>query len=294
VFDERPIVGHIRFSYYGVTDTRLKPDDDDKAIARLYDETRIARRFHLFENLTIPSLLGQTDKGFSTVVMSSDVMPEPFKERLRAVTANLPGITLDFSAWRTGDRAFRRHMLDSLGYRHSGTAVHFRLDDDDALGRTYIARLRKLTHGLAPSTHVTFPKGLMLFPADATKPDGVAIEHRHLLTGLGLAVIANATYNKNPFQMMHSNVWTRWPVVSDPTIHAYIRTQHFENDTVARQDKILDSLRRERMSRRAHRHVAAVDAVLAEQFPFIDQTRLNGLLVENAAIGSLSDLPPVT
>ena len=51
VFDHRPIYGHIRFSFYGFTDTRLKPDPDDKALAELYDETRMARRFFLFENL---------------------------------------------------------------------------------------------------------------------------------------------------------------------------------------------------------------------------------------------------
>jgi Putative rhamnosyl transferase len=294
VFDHRPIVGHIRFSFYGVTDTRLRPDDDDAALARLYDETRMARRFHLFENLTLPSLLAQTDKDFRIVIMSSDVMPDRFKDRLRAVTAGLPDVVLDFSASRIGRRAFRSHMVDSLGFRSTGTAVHFRLDDDDALARTYIARLRRVSQALPATTHITFPSGIMLFPADPAKPDGVAMEHRHLLTGLGLAVVAGGTFTKNPFEMMHSNVWTRWPVVSDPSLCAYIRTQHFENDTVARQDKILTALRRERTSRRAARYIAHVDAALAENFPFIDQTRLNNLLAENHAVTSLADLPPVT
>lgn len=293
MFDHRPIIGHIRFSFYGITDTRLRPDEADAALARLYDETRMARRFHLFENLTLPSLLAQTDKDFRIVIMSSDVMPEPYKDRLRAVTAGLPDVVLDFSASRIGRRAFRPHMIGSLGVRATGTAIHFRLDDDDALARTYIARLRKLSHALPPSTHITFPTGIMLFPADPAKPDGVAIEHRHFLTGLGLAIVAGAAFIKSPFEMMHSNVWTRWPVVSDPSLCAYIRTQHFENDTVARQDKILTALRRERTSRRAGRHVTIIDAALAENFPFIDQTRLNNLLAENHAITSMADLPPV-
>lgn len=64
MFEDRQIYGHIRFSYYGFTDTRERPDDDGTALARLYDETRMARRFFLFENLTLPSLIHQTDGGF--------------------------------------------------------------------------------------------------------------------------------------------------------------------------------------------------------------------------------------
>ncbi|MBA3910037.1 MAG: hypothetical protein C0524_09140 [Rhodobacter sp.] len=87
VFDDRSIIGHIRFSYYGYTDTFLKPDADDAALARLYDETRMARRFFLFERLTLPSLRAQTDQNFHILIMSSDAMPEVYKERLRQVTA---------------------------------------------------------------------------------------------------------------------------------------------------------------------------------------------------------------
>ncbi|HLQ19156.1 MAG TPA: glycosyltransferase, partial [Tabrizicola sp.] len=67
MFEDRQIYGHIRFSFYGFTDTREHPDEDGAALARLYDETRMARRFFLFENLTLPSLINQTDPGFTTV-----------------------------------------------------------------------------------------------------------------------------------------------------------------------------------------------------------------------------------
>ena len=78
--ENRTIVGHIRFSYYGRTDTRLRPDESGESITQLYDETRMARRFYLFEKLTIPSLLAQSDKRFSLVVMSSDLMPRVYKD----------------------------------------------------------------------------------------------------------------------------------------------------------------------------------------------------------------------
>jgi Putative rhamnosyl transferase len=293
VFDTRPIYAHIRFSFYGWTDTKLRPDDDGSALARLYDETRMARRFFLFENLTLPSLVAQTDKDFTTVILSSDVMPDRFKERLSKVTTRLPGAVVEYSPHRRGDTALHKYMVAASEPRLRGISVHFRLDDDDAVGFTYVERLRKLTQGLSPSTHISFPSGIMLFPARSDEPVGTSMLHQRFLTAIGLATVNGRDFFKNPFQMMHSNVWTRWPVVSDPSFPAFIRTQHFENDTLAKQDRIIVGLQRERGSRRAARHAAAVDAALAAQFPFIDRETLDGLIGRCEAVRSMGDLDPL-
>jgi hypothetical protein len=292
VFDKRPIYGHIRFSYFGLTDTRLRPSQGDEALARLYDERRMARRFYLFENLTLPSLMAQTDKDFTTVILSSDVMPDRYKERLSALAARLPGAVVEYSANRRGDLALRKFIVQAAAPQLRGTSVHFRLDDDDALAFSYIERLRKLTQTLSPSTHLSFPSGIMLFPAGPTAPVGTSMLHQRFLTAIGLATVNGGSFQKNPFQMMHSNVWTRWPVVSDPSFPAFIRTQHFENDTAAKQDRIISGLQRERRSRRAERHAAAVDKALAAQFPFISRERLDGLIGGCEGIQGMDDLSP--
>jgi Putative rhamnosyl transferase len=293
VFDQRPIYGHIRFSFYGVTDTRLKPDADGTTLARLYDETRMARRFFLFESLTLPSLLAQTDRDFRTVIMSSSVMPDRFKDRLSALAARLPGSMVEFSPYETGDKAFRKIMMQSAGFQGRETSVHFRLDDDDAVSINYIARLRDLSRMLSPSTHITFPTGIFLFPARPDGPTGVSMLQQRLLTAIGLATVNGGRFQKNPYQMMHGQVWTRWPVVSDPGFPSHIRTQHFENDTAARQDKIISAIQSERASRRGPRHAANVDRALGQSFPWIDRATLDGLLARCEAVKSLSDLPPL-
>jgi hypothetical protein len=294
LFDARPIYGHIRFSFYGVSDTRLKPTEDGSALARLYDETRMARRFFLFENLTLPSLIAQTDRDFRTVIMSSDVMPDRFKDRLLGLAARLPGAVVEFSPHRKSDRAFQKFITEASGFRTREVSVHFRLDDDDALAASYIARLRKLTHGLPPSTHITFPSGIFLFPQKSETPMGVSMPHQRFLTAIGLATVNGNNFHKNPFQMMHANVWTRWPVVSDPSFTSHIRTQHFENDTLASQDRILSALQRERASRRSGRYMNTVERELALNFPFLDRETLDGLIARSAAITSMDDLSPVT
>lgn len=293
MFETRPIYGHIRFSFYGISDTRLKPTEDGSALARLYDETRMARRFFLFENLTLPSLLAQTDRDFRTVIMSSEVMPDRYKDRLVAVAGLLPGAVVEFSSHRRSDYAFGRFIAEAAGPKLRGTSVHFRLDDDDALATTYIARLRMVTQGLPPSTHVTFPSGIFLFPQRPDSPVGVSMLHQRFLTAIGLATVNGNTFHKNPYQMMHSNVWTRWPVVSDPGFTSHIRAQHFENDTIANQDRILSALQRERASRRAPRHVNAVERELAAHFPWIDRQTMDGLIARCAAIQTMDDLPPL-
>lgn len=294
MFEKRPIYGHIRFSFYGITDTRMKPDSDGAALARLYDETRMARRFFLFENLTLPSLIHQTDRDFRTVIMSSTVMPDRYKERLDRLAGRLPGAVVEYSQHQRGDLAFHRYMVEAAGYKGRGHSVHFRLDDDDALSVEYIARLRDISRFLPPSTHITFPTGIFLFPADNTAPVGVSMVRQHFLTAQGLATVNGSSFQKNPFQMMHGNVWTRWPVVSDPGFPAFIRTQHFDNDTVLLQDRVLAAIQSERTSRRGKRHAALVDRRLAQSFPWIDRETLDGLIARCAAVKAMADLPPVT
>ena len=167
MFDTRPIYGHIRFSFYGVTDTRAKPDSDGSTLARLYDETRMARRFFLFENITLPSLVNQTDRDFRTVIMSSTVMPDPYKERLTALARRLPGAVVEFSPYTRGDRAFQKFMVEASGYKGRGQSVHFRLDDDDAVSVNYIARLREISRVLSPSTHITLS---LIHISEPTRP----------------------------------------------------------------------------------------------------------------------------
>ncbi len=293
MFDTKQIYCHIRFSFFGQTDTRLKPQDHDAAQVQLYNETRMARRFFLFENMTLPSLRAQTDRDFKIVIMSSDIMPQRFQDRLRALTAQDRNVILDFSSRRNGAYAFRDHIEASLGEGFRKLAVHFRLDDDDALASTYIARLRALTYNLSAGTHVTFPSGLTLFPAEAGGDQGAILPHRQFLIGLGLAIVCGETFRKNPFQMMHGDVWQRWPVVSDPSFGAYIRTHHHDNDTLENQDKLLEENRRILKGRRMGGVVEKVDAMLAEGFGFATRDALTGLIGRLKSVQSLADLPPV-
>jgi Putative rhamnosyl transferase len=289
----RPIIGHIRFSFYGITDTKLRPDRANAALARLYDETRIARRFFLFERLTLPSLLAQTDQDFRVVIMSSDVMPDQYKDRLLQLAERLPDAIVDFSPNRRSLFAYKKHMLGLLGPGLAGSAVHFRLDDDDALAASFISRLRRLSRDLPASTHFSFPKGIMLFPASPGGTEGTSLIRTEPLTAIGLAYVSDASFTRNPFSMAHRQVWRDWPVLSDPTFPAYIRTLHFNNDTAARHDLILHGSRKARLGDDGPALQAKVAEALADEFPYLDLATLDGTLQAVAGVNGMADLRPL-
>ena len=83
---------------------------------------------------------------------------------------------VEFSHHQRGDLAFHKYKVESSGFKGRASSVHFRLDDDDAVSVNYIARLRDLSRVLSPSTHITFPTGIFLFPAS---PDGPLLACSH-------------------------------------------------------------------------------------------------------------------
>ncbi|MBY0350568.1 hypothetical protein [Tabrizicola sp.] len=55
--------------------------------------------------------------------------------------------------------------------------------------------------------------------------------------------------------------------VSDPSLTSHIRSQHFETDFGALQDRIQGAVQRERNSRHGRRHAPEVDRRLRETSP---------------------------
>ena len=71
----------------------MKGEGEDEAaqLARLYDPERLERRFSLFERLTLPALLAQSDRDFRMVFLIGRSLPDVWRDRLAAAIAPLPG-----------------------------------------------------------------------------------------------------------------------------------------------------------------------------------------------------------
>ena len=62
-----------RFSFFGRSGWKSEFSADPEM---LFEQGRLEQRFWLFENITLPSLVSQTDKDFHYFVLSSCLMPD--------------------------------------------------------------------------------------------------------------------------------------------------------------------------------------------------------------------------
>lgn len=170
------VVGFCRFSFLGPGDwVRYRNPEDDippadllaAARSELYDPTRLAKRFRTFEQITLPSVKGQTERDFTFHVITSAALPEPWLSRLQRLCAGVETIRLTV-ADSVVLADVTQPILDDLQSQH-GHVLQFRLDDDDAIATHFVQLVHE--HGRRmqgiPTFGMTFTEGLMV----GTYPD---------------------------------------------------------------------------------------------------------------------------
>ena len=222
------IYGHCRFSWFGISDTGRDIPDIQTAQNVLWHPERMAVRFHLFETIMLPSIRAQSDADFQLLIIVSEDMPQMYHDRLEAVTASAPMVTILSTPERDIARALRPIMHASVA--EGQKALHFRIDDDDALCSSYITRLRTIAKqsNFDPGTAISFPKGVVSFFHEGRAKHA---EFYKTYVAAGLAFINGEEYRRNPFQVQHRQVGKRQPSFVDPTFHAFQVTLHTVNNT---------------------------------------------------------------
>lgn len=163
------IVGICRFSFLGKCDwveTRPAMGGSPEILAgrlpMLYAESRLARRFQAFETLCLPSIKAQTDPDFRFWILTSPELPDHWLERLMALCADVPQIEVMLSSERSPMEALRA-PLAAAAAQAGRPVIQFRVDDDDAFSRHYVARLRRHARRFSDlnAFAISFPKGLV-------------------------------------------------------------------------------------------------------------------------------------
>jgi Putative rhamnosyl transferase len=270
------VFGYMRFSYAGQSDARTsrtgQPIEEIASI--LYDPRRMERRFFLFENLCLPSIAWQKNQDFRLVILASKIMPDIYKERLAEVTAEVPQIEILYSN--------EPHVTDALNPRIAelvagidGPTAHFRLDDDDALGWSYTARLEAAL-ALSPLVSaVTYPTGLYLSYQEGVPH--LLPEHQPCI-GIGLAFLNPPGTIRNPYQCQHLKLPQSTPVFSDPVPLAYIHTAHASSDTRGRQARKFRNMLALAKSETTMEDLRRIRAGLRQEFPGITVRSLKDLI----------------
>lgn len=218
----------MRFSYLGKSDARLsRLVEGQEKFDLLYHPDRMAQRFYVFENITLPSLKNQTFKNWRIDILISEAMPEVYKARLKDLVANVPQIGILESNIENVTNAFDALIKDRVTVATERT-IHFRTDDDDALAVNALAVLEAHREHAPKHGLITMPNGLYLHSDGVTVSLMRKFEHN---IAIGWALVNNPGQFRNPYHYVHGGLWyrTRSLVLAD--FPAYIHCAYESCDT---------------------------------------------------------------
>ncbi|MCC5993542.1 MAG: hypothetical protein JJT99_13590 [Rhodobacteraceae bacterium] len=254
------IIVVIRFSYVARSGFRVNKLSEREVRAQLYADQRLARRFAMFEALTLPSLRAQTDQDFTTVVVIGDDFPAGWRARLESLLHKL-GDGRVVALPPQGNYGATKAALTSCLHDRATHVVSMRLDDDDALGRNCIAETRRIVpllhqiSGPGNPAVIAFNKGLFLeMGPERNQLYGVV---EKLPLGIGMSMVAPRDARPTIFSLDHRQVHTRFNCYTDGVNTRFIRTVHRDNDSAGFAS-----------GRRIDFSDAELDKILTKSFPF--------------------------
>lgn len=227
------IIGVCRFSYPAIGGFQVDHDTVGDRIAFLYDPARMEDRFRLFEAFTLPALRGQSDPRFTFLVVIGDAMPEPWRSRLYDLLVDLPQAVVQEHP-PGQHRAVMKQAINSVREDTGLPCLQFRMDDDDAVGVDYIARLRQVAGQCAgliqARRHVAidFIEGFIAAPG----ADGLSLKpFRQDLITAALAVSVKPNIANSVMNFSHRKIDRRMPVIQIPGEDMFLRGHSDFNDS---------------------------------------------------------------
>jgi hypothetical protein len=168
------VIGICRFSYPAIGGFQVEHGTPEERAAFLYAPDRMEERFRYFQAFTLPSIRAQTDPDFTFLIVVGTDLPDIWGNRLWNLTQDIPQVRIQEHPPGPHRKVMKR-AIQSM--RTPGqTTLEFRLDDDDAVGRDFVARLRAEARdretALTGNRHIAldFRSGYIAVPG----PNGIA------------------------------------------------------------------------------------------------------------------------
>ncbi len=275
------VFGYMRFSFFGKNDTLVARNlsDDQERFDALYNAARMENRFYFFEKITLPSFRAQTDKDYKLIIVSSDVMPDEYKQRLNNAVADIPQIEVVYSNAPNLKVELNPRIADMTAGNAEKT-VHFRMDDDDAICSTMIQRLRAIRRRARKNELVSFPRGLYLTMMDGQPK---IIRKFSPYIAIGWAYVSAPGQVRNPYVGMHTMAHWFVPSMLDPTLWAYIHVAHESSDSVTRQGKKRKEALEFDPDFDSEASRATIDGIVLANFPSFTSDGLRQIIAETPA-----------
>ncbi|PPB79602.1 putative rhamnosyltransferase [Albidovulum inexpectatum] len=269
------VLGICRFSLLVSDGFQRMPETLAERRAQLYDPGRMARRMAWFTEVFLPSIAGQTDPDFTLIIATGEDLPEDWYERLVRAVARVPQIEIVRLPVGLQADVTRAAIADRIDPR-ADIVAQFRLDDDDAVARDYVERVRgDFRMFLAPvfAMHsvaaLDYCHGLTLLPRDG-QPEVYRVTAQSL--SCGLTIYMPPDHDRTVLDYAHHLVFRRMPVLSLQDQPMYVRGAHEDNDSnagrrayVARlEDARARQILRRRFGIRAWRLMRALEEARAD------------------------------
>ena len=175
-----------RFSIYDFKHKAFKITEcrnRDRYKSKLFSSKRLRFKFNVFEKMTLPSVLNQTNKNWIWYIYASSFLPEEFKERLLTITKKHSQIRCKFID-SFEEFIFSPDKEDKSNY------CTMRLDDDDGLNPLFLENLQK--YEMFKGFIVTHKRGITFSIENDNIEYGKRISYR--LGGVGLVAIGMNIY----------------------------------------------------------------------------------------------------
>lgn len=230
------IKGLIRFSYLSENGFAKSTQGLEEMRKMLYAPARLDRRFALFERLALHSLKLQEDQDFTVGILIGEDFPIDARARLEELLGGFAAahiVTLPPMVHIQAVRAAYEALPDDADATHIAT---FRQDDDDAMHRETIGRVRTIGDhvlGFRETAHpfvIAFNRGFYL-DADAEVPVSEWYERTPL--GIGLAMVAQKGDASTVFRRNHRQFTQYYDCYTEVTQPMWIRSVHQDNDSSA-------------------------------------------------------------
>lgn len=243
-------IGLLRFTvltptYYHQTFKTL-----DKIAEHIFNPERLALRFHIFENLCLPSMVRQSDPEFDLVILTAETLPVEAMARLADLTAPYANIHLR-PVSTDNHYQLIKGGYDAFTPQDCTHRIMFRLDDDDALDLEFIARTKARAAGLMAMqdpdepTLIAYNRGFYVSRSEDGNEVFDAVERAPLSAGSTL--VAPVSHPTNPYRYVHRKYAQHYTTYSDISVPAFIRTIHGDNKSTPTQMGITHKMRNKPM-----------------------------------------------
>ncbi|MEW9922255.1 putative rhamnosyl transferase [Marimonas sp. MJW-29] len=226
-------IGICRFSYPGEGGFQVEHGSLQERMDYLYAPARMAERFATFETMMLPPLKAQTDGDFTLLIVVGESLPPEHRDRLEAAVADMPQAVI--RAYPPGPhRKVMQEAINTVRRFDGEPCLQFRMDDDDAVARTYVERLRAAASDVLPLAarhrHVAidFNQGFIARPS----AQGLAVTPTTVpYTTAALALMFQPDLRLSVMNFAHAKVAQKMPTLTFSGEDMLIRGHNDHNDS---------------------------------------------------------------